>query len=62
MTNRSRDLQLDWLRAFVAAVDGGSLSAACRVVHRSPAALSMQIKKLEQAAAVPLLLRDASTR
>jgi DNA-binding transcriptional LysR family regulator len=59
MTNRSRDLQLDWLRAFVAAVDGGSLSAACRVVHRSPAALSMQIKKLEQAAAVPLLLRDA---
>jgi DNA-binding transcriptional LysR family regulator len=56
---RSQDLQLDWLRAFVAAVDGGSLAAACRVVHRSPAALSMQIKKLESAVATTLLLRDA---
>lgn len=55
----SNDFQLDWLRGFVAAVDGGSLAAACRVVHRSPAALSMQIKKLEQAANVPLLLRNA---
>jgi DNA-binding transcriptional LysR family regulator len=57
--SRSADFQLDWLRAFVAAVDGGSLAAACRVVHRSPAALSMQVKKLEDAAGVPLLLRDA---
>ena len=55
----ARDFQLDWLRAFVAAVDGGSLAAACRVVHRSPAALSMQVKKLEQAAGVSLLVRDA---
>lgn len=55
----SQDFQLDWLRAFVAAVDGGSLASACRVVHRSPAALSMQVKKLEVAAGEPLLLRDA---
>lgn len=55
----SQDFQLDWLRAFVAAVDGGSLAAACRVVHRSPAALSMQVKKLEAAAGEALLLRDA---
>ena len=55
----SNDLQLDWLKAFVAAVDGGSLAAACRVVHRSPAALSMQMMKLERAAGGTLLMRDA---
>jgi DNA-binding transcriptional LysR family regulator len=31
----SADLQLDWLRAFVATVDAGSLTAAARHVHRS---------------------------
>ena len=56
---QSNDLQLDWLKAFVAAVDGGSLAAACRSVHRSPAALSMQMMKLERAAGGPLLVRDA---
>ena len=55
----SNDLQLDWLKAFVAAVDGGSLAAACRSVYRSPAALSMQMMKLERAAGGPLLMRDA---
>jgi DNA-binding transcriptional LysR family regulator len=55
----TQDFQLDWLRAFVASVEGGSLAAACQVVHRSPAALSMQIKKLEQAAGTTLLVRDA---
>ena len=53
------DLRIDWLRAFVAAVDAGSLSAATRVVHRSQAAVSMQLKKLELAVGEPLLLRDA---
>ena len=53
------DLRIDWLRAFVAAVDGGSLSAATRVVHRSQAAVSMQLKKLELAVGAPVLLRDA---
>jgi DNA-binding transcriptional LysR family regulator len=51
------DLQLDWLRAFVAAVDGGSLTAAGRLVHRSQSALSMQIAKLEQAVGRPVLVR-----
>jgi DNA-binding transcriptional LysR family regulator len=55
----SQDFQLDWLRSFVAAVDGGSLASACEVVHRSPAALSMHVKKLEQAAGGALLHRDA---
>lgn len=51
------DFQLDWLRAFVAAVDAGSLTAAGRRVHRSQSALSMQIAKLEQAVGRPVLLR-----
>lgn len=53
----STDLQLDWLRAFVATVDEGSLTAASRVLHRSQSALSMQIAKLEQAAGQPVLVR-----
>jgi DNA-binding transcriptional LysR family regulator len=43
------DLQLDWLRCFVAVIDTGSLSAAAPELHRSQSAVSMQLKKLEQA-------------
>ena len=53
------DLQIDWLRAFVAAVDGGSLTAATQVVYRSQAAVSMQIKKLEETVGASVLIRDA---
>lgn len=51
------DFQIDWLRAFVAAVDAGSLSAAAPLLHRSQSAVSMQIKKLENALGKPVLLR-----
>ena len=51
------DLQLDWLRAFVAVVDAGSLTAAAPHVHRSQSALSMQLKKLEDAVGRPVLTR-----
>jgi DNA-binding transcriptional LysR family regulator len=51
------DLQIDWLRAFVAVVDAGSLSAAAPHVHRSQSALSMQLKKLEDAVGRPVLTR-----
>ena len=51
------DFQLDWLRAFVAVVDAGSLSAAAPILHRSQSAVSMQIKKLEDALGQPVLLR-----
>lgn len=51
------DLQIDWLRAFVAVVDAGSLSGAAPLVNRSQSAVSMQIKKLESALARPVLLR-----
>lgn len=52
-----KDLQTDWLKAFVAAVDAGTLSSAAGEVHRSQSAVSMQIKKLEAAVGRPLLLR-----
>lgn len=53
----SNDLQLDWIRAFVAVVDAGSLSAAAPLVYRSQSAVSMQIKKLETAVGRTLLSR-----
>ncbi|HET7528405.1 MAG TPA: LysR family transcriptional regulator [Burkholderiaceae bacterium] len=51
------DLQLDWLRAFVAVVDAGSLTAAAPHVHRSQSALSMQLRKLEDAVGCAVLTR-----
>jgi DNA-binding transcriptional LysR family regulator len=51
------DLQIAWLKSFVAAIDAGSLSGAAPEVHRSQSALSMQLKKLESAAGCQLLLR-----
>lgn len=52
-----QDLQIDWLKCFVAVVNSGSLSAAAPSVYRSQAALSMQLKKLEAALGCQLLLR-----
>lgn len=52
-----RDLQIDWLKCFVAVVDAGSLSDAAHVIHRSQSAVSMQLKKLEDALGCKVLLR-----
>lgn len=52
-----RDLQMDWLKCFVAVVDAGSLSSAAGEVHRSQSAVSMQLKKLESALGRQLLVR-----
>lgn len=54
---RADDLQIDWLKCFVAVVDAGSLSAAAPEVSRSQSAVSMQLQKLERAVGRPLLLR-----
>ena len=54
-----RDLQLDWLKCFIAVVDAGSLSSAAGEVHRSQSAVSKQLKKLEDALGRRLLERDA---
>lgn len=53
------DLQIDWLKSFVAAVDAGSLSSAAPEVHRSQSAVSMQLKKLESAVGCQLMVRSA---
>lgn len=53
----SRDLQIDWLRTFLAVVDTGSVTAAARQVSRSQSAVSMQLKKLEDCVGRPLLNR-----
>ncbi len=52
-----RDLQIDWLKCFVAVVDAGSLSGAAPEVLRSQSAVSMQLKKLEDALGCQLLIR-----
>ncbi|MHB9799929.1 LysR family transcriptional regulator [Pseudomonas sp. MT3] len=52
-----RDLQIDWLKCFVAVVDTGSLSSATAEVHRSQSAVSMQLKKLEAALGRQVLSR-----
>jgi len=52
-----QNLQIDWLKCFVAVVDAGSLSAAAPDVHRSQSAVSMQLKKLEAAVGCQLLVR-----
>jgi DNA-binding transcriptional LysR family regulator len=54
-----QDLQIDWLKCFVAVVDTGSLSSAAHEVFRSQSAVSMQLKKLEAAIGRRLLIRDA---
>lgn len=53
--SQSPDLQLDWLRAFVAVADTGSLTAAAKQVYRSQSAVSMQLKKLEGAVGQSLM-------
>lgn len=44
----STTLDVDVMRSFVAIAEGGSIAAAAGRVGRTPAAVSMQIKKLEE--------------
>jgi DNA-binding transcriptional LysR family regulator len=53
-----QDLQIDWIKCFLAVVDTGSLTQAAPQVHRSQSAVSMQLKKLEAALGCTLLLRS----
>lgn len=62
MNHALRDLQMDWLKCFVAVVDAGSLSSAAGEVNRSQSAVSMQLKKLEGALGHRLLERDNRTQ
>src|SRR6476646_7522741 len=52
-------LDLDVLRTFVAIAETGNFSTAAEVVFRTPSAVSMQVKKLEEQLGTILFLRDA---
>ncbi len=52
-------LELDVLRTFVAIAETGSFSSAANAVHRTPSAVSMQIKKLEETLGRSLFLRES---
>jgi DNA-binding transcriptional LysR family regulator len=52
-----RDLDIALLRAFVAVVDTGSVTSAARLLNRTQAAVSLQLKRLEQMLGQPLFER-----
>ena len=52
-------LDLDVLRTFVAIAETGSFTSAANAVFRTPSAVSMQIKKLEETLRCSVFTRDA---
>lgn len=54
----SPDFDADLIKTFIAAAELGSFTKAARVVFRSQAAVSMQIKRLEGMVGKPLFVRD----
>jgi DNA-binding transcriptional LysR family regulator len=52
-------LELDVLRTFVAIAETGSFTTAANAVFRTPSAVSMQIKKLEEVLGRAVFSRDA---
>ena len=52
-------LELDILKTFVAIAETGNFTTAAETVHRTPSAVSMQIKKLEEMLGCMLFRRDA---
>ncbi len=52
-------LELDLLKTLVAIADTGNFSAAAETVFRTPSAVSMQVKRLEELVGKPLFTRDS---
>ena len=52
-------LELDLLKTLVAIAETGNFSAAADAVFRTPSAVSMQVKKMEELLGKPLFLRDS---
>ncbi|MEM7720632.1 MAG: LysR substrate-binding domain-containing protein [Pseudomonadota bacterium] len=52
-------LDLDLLKTLVAIADTGNFSAAAAQVHRTPSAVSMQVKKIEEILGRPVFIRDS---
>ena len=51
-------VDLDLLKTVIAIAETGSFSAAADAVHRTPSAVSMQVKKLEELLGRPLFVRE----
>ncbi len=51
-------LDLDLLNTLVAIADSGNFSTAAEAVGRTPSAISMQVKKMEELVGRPLFVRD----
>ncbi|MEM6971236.1 MAG: LysR family transcriptional regulator [Pseudomonadota bacterium] len=54
-----QSLDLDLLRTFVAIAETGNFSSAAKDVFRTPSAVSMQVKKMEESLGRPLFVRDS---
>ena len=52
-------LDLDLLKTLVAIAETGNFSAAALAVHRTPSAVSMQVKKMEDLLGRPVFIRDS---
>jgi DNA-binding transcriptional LysR family regulator len=52
-------LELDVMKTFIAIADTGNFTTAAEAVFRTPSAVSMQIKKLEETLGVAIFRRDA---
>ena len=52
-------LDLDLLRTLVAISETGNFSAAAAAVFRTPSAVSMQVKKMEELLGRPVFIRDS---
>lgn len=52
-------LDLDLLRTFVAIAETGNFSSAAQMVFRTPSAVSMQVKKMEESLGRTLFVRDS---
>lgn len=56
-TSGHRLLDTDALKTFVAVCDTGSVSRASEQIHRTPSAVSMQIRRLEEVISRPLFVK-----
>lgn len=54
-----QNIPMDLLRTFVKAIDSGSFTRAAEMVGRTPSAVSLQIKRLEETVNSVLFQRDA---
>lgn len=59
ITPRIPLLDLDLLKTLVAIAETGNFSAAASAVHRTPSAVSMQVKKMEEILGRPVFIRDS---